>query len=336
MPLDKHPSEDSRPHVWVLGIDEAGYGPNLGPLLIAATLWRSSEAAPPDTWYSRLAGCVTDKAPEAGDTRLFWADSKQVYRAGQGRAALERGVLAAVHLAGLRPKTLCDLWCCLTGEESSAPGGPSELLWPGDFDPPLPLEAGPWSTDRLAPTLEASLRDAGLELVALRARALHPGPFNTACQRLGSKSAVLSQQTLALAGSLLAEYCHAAAQIFCDRHGARQRYQECLQIQFPDDWIEVQRETSRESRYAWGAGPGRREIRFVVGGEQFMPVALASMLAKYLREVSMLAFNEYWCRRVDGLRPTAGYPVDARRFCREIAAAQTACQIPDEALWRER
>ena len=49
-------------------------------------------------------------------------------------------------------------------------------------------------------------------------------------------------------------------------------------------------------------------------GEEFLPTALASMTAKYLRELSMRAFNEFWCARVPGLRPTAGYPGDAPRF----------------------
>ena len=40
-------------------------------------------------------------------------------------------------------------------------------------------------------------------------------------------------------------------------------------------------------------------------------VALASMAAKYLREVCMLQFNRYWAAQVPGLKPTAGYPTDA-------------------------
>ena len=49
---------------------------------------------------------------------------------------------------------------------------------------------------------------------------------------------------------------------------------------------------------------------FRTKGEEFLPTALASMTAKYLRELSMRAFNEFWCARVTGLRPTAGYPMD--------------------------
>jgi hypothetical protein len=71
-------------------------------------------------------------------------------------------------------------------------------------------------------------------------------------------------------------------------------------------------------------------------GERFLPTALASMTAKYLRELSMRAFNEFWCSRIPNLRPTAGYPKDAHRFRSAIAAAQKELKIDDHALWRNR
>ena len=48
------------------------------------------------------------------------------------------------------------------------------------------------------------------------------------------------------------------------------------------------------------------------------PVALASMAAKYLRELFMEALNSYFAERVEGLRPTAGYYSDGSRFLEEI------------------
>ena len=60
------------------------------------------------------------------------------------------------------------------------------------------------------------------------------------------------------------------------------------------------------------------------------------MTAKYLRELSMRAFNEFWSAHVPNLRPTAGYPNDAQRFRKEIAAAQRELKIDDHVLWRNR
>jgi len=63
-------------------------------------------------------------------------------------------------------------------------------------------------------------------------------------------------------------------------------------------------------------------------------VALGSMLAKYVRELAMTAFNRLWSDRCPGLRPTAGYPVDAARWRRDAAAAIRSSGIADDDLWR--
>jgi hypothetical protein len=67
-----------------------------------------------------------------------------------------------------------------------------------------------------------------------------------------------------------------------------------------------------------------------------MPTALASMTAKYLRELAMKAFNEFWCALVPDLRPTAGYYGDSRRFKRDIANKQRELGIDDHLVWRNR
>ncbi|MEX0643524.1 MAG: hypothetical protein WD468_12530, partial [Pirellulales bacterium] len=122
----------------------------------------------------------------------------------------------------------------------------------------------------------------------------------------------------------------------CDKHGGRNRYAALLQHFFPDQWIEPVLESRAESRYEWGSPESRTCVSFRMNGERFLPTALASMTAKYLRELSMRAFNEFWCARVPGLRPTAGYPLDARRFKRDIAAEQGALGIDDRILWRNK
>jgi hypothetical protein len=83
-------------------------------------------------------------------------------------------------------------------------------------------------------------------------------------------------------------------------------------------------------------GDLRVEAVFRVGCEALLPTALASMTAKYHRELSMRAFNAYWGERVQGLRPTAGYFGDSRRFKREIGTMQKELGIDDRMLWRCR
>ena len=38
------------------------------------------------------------------------------------------------------------------------------------------------------------------------------------------------------------------------------------------------------------------------------------MVSKYVRERLMEEFNRFWRERTPGLKPTAGYPGDAKRF----------------------
>jgi hypothetical protein len=59
------------------------------------------------------------------------------------------------------------------------------------------------------------------------------------------------------------------------------------------------------------------------------------MMAKYLRELAMRAFNAFWHEHDRGLKPCAGYPIDARRFYEQIAPLRQRLRIRNESLWRQ-
>lgn len=63
-----------------------------------------------------------------------------------------------------------------------------------------------------------------------------------------------------------------------------------------------------------------------------LPVALASMTAKYVRELAMARFNRYWCGRMPELKPTAGYVQDARRWLEDLE--NVLCDDEREAMVR--
>jgi hypothetical protein len=109
-----------------------------------------------------------------------------------------------------------------------------------------------------------------------------------------------------------------------------------LQQQFPEMLVEVHGEGAAESIYRWGPAETRIDVRFRPGAEAFLPTALASMTSKYLRELAMRAFNDFWCGRVSGLAPTAGYPRDAQRFLAAIESTQAELGIAKAVLWRDR
>ena len=60
------------------------------------------------------------------------------------------------------------------------------------------------------------------------------------------------------------------------------------------------------------------------------------MLCKYLREVCMRQFNRFWAAHVPGIRPTAGYPGDAKRFFEEIRPTMAKLGLTDDQVWRKR
>jgi ribonuclease HII len=318
---------------YLIGTDEAGYGPNLGPLVIAATVWRVS-CEPGDCDLYKLLRRVVTRATDAKSAkRWIIADSKEVYKAGQGLRALERNVLAAIGALQKSVASSRTLWQVLDPHASEQFDG---LPWHETHDAPIPFEEDPTEVARLSELILRELEREGVELVAIGATAIFPARFNELVDKYGSKGEALSRATLQLLGRML-EQCNAEPTVIsCDKHGGRGKYQRLLQEQFPDPLIEVVCEGLLQSIYRWGPESARFEARFRAKGEAFLPTALASMTAKYLREVAMHAFNDYWGKHIDGLKPTAGYPIDAKRFKLDIASTQASLGIDDRILWRCR
>ncbi len=170
----------------------------------------------------------------------------------------------------------------------------------------------------------------------MRGRAVFPQRFNRSLDECGNKSDTLSAITLDLISEVIAPLAGGRVSIICDKHGGRDYYAALVQHYFPEWLVEVRREGAAESRYVFGPADTRTTISFRCQGERALPVALASMTAKYLRELAMRAFNDYWCRQMPELRPTAGYAGDAARFKKEIAALQSELGIDDGLMWRVR
>jgi hypothetical protein len=78
------------------------------------------------------------------------------------------------------------------------------------------------------------------------------------------------------------------------------------------------------------------DLRFRMRGESQLETALASMTAKYLRELAMQAFNRFWRRHFPDLKPTAGYPTDSHRYWKVIRPACRELGLAEEQVWRGR
>jgi len=315
----------------IIGIDEAGYGPNLGPLVIGASIWRVPRSV---DLYQELSAVVSC-SPEASDGRLVIADSKKIHRPHQGLQRLEQCVLPVAHVPNawepsLKGTTLLDRWDPRSSEDRR------DLPWYGEWRSLIPLYALSQEIVAQATRFQHALDATGIRLCGIQTRSLEPATFNRQVESRGSKGSVLSSSSVEFVRDLLSTVPEEPALVQCDKHGGRNRYANLLQDTFELPQVRVQEESQQVSRYAFTLDSRTVEVTFRVQGEANLPTAVASMCAKYHRELAMVAWNQYWCSRQPGLRPTAGYPLDARRFYAEIEPLLSPLRIGRDTVWRNR
>jgi hypothetical protein len=321
----------------LIGMDEAGYGPNYGPLIVGATVWEvPGDPRKFDLWRA-FAGIVDQSAP-VDDAHIQIADSKQVYNPAKGLLNLERGVLRA-----LAVHRRC---AAIASSPSTHPLTFRELFGQIGTYPAEELDGEPWFAgadlplqvlpeDALANRWHECCGAQGIRLRCIRADVVLTRRFNDETRANDSKGKALSDISMRLLRHVWLECAgeeHDTVLILADKHGGRNRYHEFLPTVFGDSFIRCLIESMEKSRYR----VANAEVRFETKSERHLPVALASMVCKYVRELSMKLFNRYWTDRQPGLKPTAGYPLDAVRFRNDIAALQKQLGIKDEILWRER
>jgi len=275
----------TRVTILLAGIDEAGYGPLLGPLAIVQVTAESAQEVSIAQAFGALVG-----------------DSKRIHTSGN-IAAIEAVALAGLHwLTGATPTTAAACFALL-GETAR--------------DRPHPWMAG---ADTLTLPVAAQRIDTwnirGVTPRHVCGALIHPHAL-TLASAAGTNRAACELERI---GGLLRQLpVHPRTDIICDRLGGRRYYRDFLATVWPAAMILIDDEIATRSAYRAVHEHGETTMAFCVDGEQASPlVALASCIAKYSRELHMLLLNRWWSDAIPGLLPTAGYGSDAHRWLRDL------------------
>ena len=334
----------------VLGVDEAGYGPNLGPLVVAVSAWAV------DSRLEVLDG-LEPFAPEfqaaswtPRSAFVPFGDSKKIYQSGKGLAGLNFALRFFESIFEGKPpqkRPWFELGQLAQEDLSRVESHP----WYRCINP----AKGLGRANQVDENSEASCRFArekllklGVRLIGFRLRVLDEAYFNECVDRLGNKSDVLGHISLELAWKVLGEcmdfHSFKGIEIYCDRQGGRKKYAGLISQTYERSHRESQvpfcsvvGESPKTSVYSMRHAGIATSIRFQVHGDSLFPPAAASMVAKWARESLMERFNGYWREVVGpGLKPTAGYAVDAARFARDIEPWITKLAIEKNQWWRRK
>lgn len=304
----------------LVGIDEAGYGPLLGPLVVSSVTLELPEALLRENLWDVLNKAVSSQKKGLSG-RLLIADSKKAYTRKSGLGHLQR----SVH-CGLASATEDSNGMVATAEQlirqlcpDCAPRIMDGYPWYQTLaEQSLGLETN--DIQIASGVLQRTMREHGIGLQSIRSRCLDVGFYNNRVEVVKNKSRVLFTELCSLVQDILDKNTHnETVQVVVDRQGGRINYQPELLRMFPGASLSVLRQDEKMSSYELTNSSQSMRIHFCMKADtKYLPVSWASMASKYLREVLMASLNNFFCGMCSDLKPTAGYWQDGQRFVKDL------------------
>lgn len=301
------------------GIDEAGYGPMFGPFVVARSVFvvENGAVAEPASLWTALNSAVCRKGSDKRK-RLAVDDSKKLYTPASGLAHLERSVLCFAGAAGHQIATLDDFLAAVgMGDDSRTP----QLLWyhADDGGPALPTCHTAAELSIARAMLSRHAERAAVRCAELSAAVVYEDRFNQIIAQTRSKASCAWTFVSRHLWHIWQQYGKHHPWVAVDRQGGRRVYHHLLQLIFDGAELRLLDESDEVSRYVIRRGDRAMTISFETKCDgNHLPAALASMTAKYTRELLMHRFNAFWRRHQPQIAPTAGYVQDGRRFLAQI------------------
>ena len=318
--------------VVLVGIDEAGYGPILGPLVVSSSIFSVPHNLLTSDLWQILSKSVSDRRKRLAG-RLLITDSKKAYSRASGIRHLERTVLTVLQCLGKEPTTLTELLELLC---PSCLERLSDYPWYQDIgDYSLSIDTA--DKEIASIVLADDMASNGIEMLDLKSCCLDVAYYNKMVAAVKNKANVLFSATCSLIKSAYDNFADDDLQIIVDRQGGRIHYRKNLQRMFGDMELKILRESPATSSYELQAGGKAMRVHFVVGADgRFLPVSLASMVSKYLRELLIGNINRYFAGLSADLKPTAGYWKDGLRFIEDIKTNLPHVKFNSDQLIRSR